>query len=149
MNFFLDFFQRFFKKFQSTSFTMELLCFYRTSPCIFVVILNKLCTVFLRQSRIMLTTRLKFFSFLTMWEYRKGGTQGPERTLSPGPYENPESQEDPGPHRDSKIFDHLGKTLEFIKQVKFLEFVSSFTKYLHIMRKLQMKVDLFINSECR
>ena len=70
---FLRYFLRIlFKSFWGTSSTIELLCFYRTLPWIFVVIVNTLCTVFLQKSRIMLTIKqsLKFFSFLTMRFYR-------------------------------------------------------------------------------
>ena len=37
-------------------------------------------------------------------------------------------QEDPGPQEHSKFFDDPAKTQEFINQVKFLEFLSHFTK---------------------
>ena len=47
MNFFLDIFQGFCLKDSED--------FYRISPCTFVVIVNKLCTVFLRKSTILLT----------------------------------------------------------------------------------------------
>ena len=62
---FLRYFLRIlFKSFRGTSSAIELLCFYSTLPCIFVVIVNTLCTVFLQKSRIMLTIKqsLKFFS---------------------------------------------------------------------------------------
>ena len=57
MNFFLDIFQGLCLKDSED--------FYRTSPCTFVVIVNKLCTVFLRKSTILLTIRaiIKSFQF--------------------------------------------------------------------------------------
>ena len=52
----------------------------------------------------------------------------------PGPWEDPGPSDDsgpykdPGPHEDSKLFDDPGKIQEFINSVKFLEFLSHFTK---------------------
>ena len=44
VNFFLDIFQGFYLK-------VSMDFFYRTPPCIFVVIVNRLCTVFLKETR--------------------------------------------------------------------------------------------------
>ena len=69
------FFMDFVKKFQRTSSTIKLPCFYRTLSCMFVVIANTLCTIFLRYTRIMLTIssiiKISWFPYHVSIDYDK------------------------------------------------------------------------------
>ena len=57
-----------------------------------------------------------------------GSYEHPGPYVNPGLYEDPGPYGDPGPQENSKFFDDSGKTQEFINQVKFLDFLSHFTK---------------------